>query len=53
MTETAQTYLTLGTETDFPKQSHPLKGNLLDESATQIRIAKGNLQKPRRRNISL
>ena len=53
MTEAAQTYLNLGTESDFPKQRRPLKGGLLDESATQIRIAKGNLQKPRRRNISL
>ena len=53
MAEAAQTYLTLGTESDFPKQKRPLKGGLLDESATQIRTAKGNLQKPKRRHISL
>ena len=48
MTEAAQTYLTLGTESDLPKQRCPLKRGLLDESATQIRTANGNLQ-----NISL
>ena len=48
MTEAAQTYFSLGPETDFPKQSRPLKGGLRDESATQIRTANGNLQ-----NISL
>ena len=43
MTEAAQTYLTLETESDFPKQKRPLKGGLFDESATQIQTAKGNL----------
>ena len=44
MAKAAQTYLTLGTESDFPKQKRHLNGGLLDESATQIRTAKGTYE---------
>ena len=43
MAKAAQTYLTLGLKAIFRnRDTLYLKGGLLDESATQIRTAKGN-----------